>query len=115
MSPERAIDERIRELEERLLKPHVRKSTSEVGELLAPEFIEFGSSGRVFTKSQIIEALGDEAPVRRSLEDWKVVLLAPDVVLATYRAARYDALDGNAVYSLRSSVWKLHSGRWQLV
>ena len=38
-------------LEEDLLKPEVRKSADRVGRLLADEFIEFGSSGRVFKGS----------------------------------------------------------------
>ena len=64
---EPCVEEHIRQLEERLLQPEVRKSVAEVAMLLAPAFIEFGSSGRMFTKSQIIEALQCEEPARRSL------------------------------------------------
>jgi hypothetical protein len=115
MNSELHIDQHIRALEERLLQPHVRQSISDVRELLAPAFIEFGSSGRIFTRDQIIEALRAEVPVRRSLEDWKVLFLASDVILATYRASRYDQPGDTPSYSLRSSIWKLIGGRWQLV
>jgi hypothetical protein len=47
----------FRELEERLLEPDFRKSAKDIMDLLADEFIEFGSSGRVFNKQQIIESL----------------------------------------------------------
>ncbi|WP_375472314.1 DUF4440 domain-containing protein [uncultured Nostoc sp.] len=50
----------LRELEERLLQPDVRKSAKDIMDLLADEFIEFGSSGRVFNKQQIIESLQNE-------------------------------------------------------
>ena len=42
----------LRTLEERLLQPDVRRSAQAVASLLADEFVEFGSSGRVF-KSRI--------------------------------------------------------------
>ena len=45
----------FRELEERLLQPDVRSSAEEIAKLLADEFIEFGSSGRVFNKHHVIE------------------------------------------------------------
>ncbi|WP_442949931.1 DUF4440 domain-containing protein [Nostoc sp.] len=43
-------------MEERLLQPDVRKSAKDIIDLLADEFIEFVSSGRVFNKQQIIES-----------------------------------------------------------
>jgi hypothetical protein len=101
-------------LEEDLLKPEVRKSVDRVGQLLADEFIEFGSSGRVFNKAKIIVALQQEAcdAVHRiSLTDFTVRRLAPDVMLVTYRTTIQDPPES----SLRSSIWKLISGRWQMV
>ena len=79
----------IRQLEERLLKPEVRKSARDVADLLADELIEFGSSGGVYNKQQTIEGLQQESRSRWSLRDFKTSVLAPDVVLATYRAARH--------------------------
>ena len=73
----------LRELEERLLQPDVRRSPRAVADLLADEFVEFGSSGRVFDEPQIIAALRDEPPIHRSLSEFKSTVLAPDVVLVT--------------------------------
>jgi hypothetical protein len=50
----------LRELEEQLMHPSVRASPDQVARLLADEFIEFGSSGRVYNKRQIIELLQQE-------------------------------------------------------
>jgi hypothetical protein len=50
-------EEIVCDLEEDLLKPEVRRSAERVNCLLADDFIEFGSSGRIFDKRGIIEAL----------------------------------------------------------
>lgn len=51
------LENEIKELEVKLLLPEVRHSKKQLNKLLADEFLEFGKSGRVYTKSQIIEAL----------------------------------------------------------
>ena len=108
----------LRYLEEQLLEPAVRTSADRVGYLLADDFIEFGSSGRVFNKRQIIEALqqeaGDSAP-RVLLADFTVRQLASDAMLVTYRATSEDRDEDRGGSRLRSSVWKLIDGRWQMV
>jgi hypothetical protein len=110
-----SLEDHLRQLEERLLQPNVRKSAEEVPELLASEFIEFGSSGRIFDKEQIIASLQMEPTVRRSLVDFKTCILAPAVVLVTYRAVREGTSAEPPIYSLRSSIWKLIDSRWQMV
>jgi hypothetical protein len=105
---------RLRGLEEDLLKPEFRRSPDRVGYLLADDFIEFGSSGGVFNKRQIIEALQQEAPdsaYRVQLTDFTVRQLASDAMLVTYRATSEDRGGSR----LRSSIWKLIDGRWQML
>jgi hypothetical protein len=112
MSPKEIAQ--LRDLEEKLLKPEVRRSADDVARLLADEFIEFGSSGCIFNKSQVISSLQQEVPeaaVRISIEDFVTRRLAPHVVLVTYRTVRSDT----AVQRLRSSIWKFEGGRWQMV
>jgi len=109
------MEEHVRQLEERLLQPEVCHAAVEVARLLAPAFREFGSSGRIFTKSQLIEALQGEEPVRRSLEEFQTVLLAPGVILATYCAVRYGAGGEPPRRSLRSSIWTCLDDRWQMI
>lgn len=115
MSADVSIEAHLRTLEEELLQPDVRKAATRLDALLAEGFIEFGSSGRVFNKQEIIDTLRSESPVRLSLTDFKALPLAPGVVLTTYRALRYSALGEQPIYSLRSSVWRLLDGRWQMV
>jgi hypothetical protein len=104
----------LRDLEEELLTPEVRRSAERLSLLLADEFVEFGSSGRVFDKRQVIEALEQEpydATNHISLVDFTVRRLASHVMLVTYRATNQDRL----VSRLRSSIWKLIEGRWQMI
>ena len=106
--------EQLRQLEEALLDPATRQDRYRAGQLLAEDFAEFGSSGRVWTRDQILDLLANEtySPVR--IEDFHCALLAVDVALVTYRAVRTDASSGSEASSLRSSIWTKKSGEWRM-
>ena len=105
----------IRLLEERLLQSEVRKSESSLRQLLAPSFFEFGSSGNIFDREQILRNLEQEDPAHRELIDFSVRALSPDVALATYRVRRFGQSGDLSASSLRSSVWEQQDGRWQMI
>jgi hypothetical protein len=111
----------LRKLEERLLNASGRRAggDDDVFELLAEDFVEFGSSGRVFSRRDIIEAVRSAAPpdsTPRSLHDFKVFELGGDVALVTYRALRYEGRERREIRSLRSSLWKRSAGgAWKMV
>jgi hypothetical protein len=108
------VAEHIRSLELRLLDPEVRASSEALAPLLADDFLEFGSSGRVFDKTGITARLVGQSGPELSLDDFAARRLAPDVVLATYRA-RIRGLGSAERHSLRSSVWIRRNGRWQML
>jgi len=105
------------ELETSLHTRQVRSSREAASQLLADEFIEFGSSGRVFDKPAIIASMMNETNHPQiAVDEFATRDLAPDVVLVTYIASRPATLFwGRAVRSLRSSIWKLFGERWQMV
>lgn len=108
----------FRSLEQKLHRPEVRQSPEAVRALLADDFIEFGSSGRVYNKASIVEALAEETTAEAALvpevHHFTVQFIAPDAVLVTYRSSR--RTDGTARRTtLRSSIWKLIDGRWQML
>jgi hypothetical protein len=115
MEENRPLAELIRQLEERLLQADVRRSTTDVGDLLADDFVEFGSSGRIFDKPATMAALQYESPTEIALVDYRARVLAPDVVLVTYRAVRSASTLAASTQSLRSSIWRKLDARWQLV
>ena len=105
----------LRELEQSLLDPAVRRSRARLLELLADDFLEFGSSGRVWTRKTIIDLLAKEtAFVPPAIEEFQCALLAPDLALVTYRTARTDEKSGERLASLRSSVWTHTAGQWKM-
>ena len=109
------IEELIRNLEERLLQADVRWSATDIAELLADDFIEFGSSGHIFDKQATIDGLQRESHTEIALTDYQAKILAPDVILVTYCAVRSASAPASPTQSLRSSIWKRLDGRWQLI
>ncbi|MFC4173522.1 DUF4440 domain-containing protein [Microvirga sp. GCM10011540] len=105
------------ELETSLLRPEVRASRDALSKLLANDFVEFGSSGRVYDRDQVIEGLNQEssypAPGRMTYE-FSVRRLSEVVALVTYRVSRRMP-DGEEFQTRRSSIWQLIGGRWQMV
>ncbi len=99
-----SLEELIRHLEEHLQQRDVRHSAQAVAELLADDSVEYGSSGRVFDKPTIIAALQHESPAEISLTDYQARILAPDIVLVTYRAVQSLAAPAHTKQSLRSSI-----------
>ena len=65
--------------------------------------------------SKSIDSLAQERPMEGSLTDLSVRSLAADVTLVTYRPVGRESASGNDWHSLRSSVWKLTDGRWQMI
>jgi len=103
------VTEDLRALEERLLDPEVRRSASLVDKLLADDFVEFGSSGRVYDKPTVIEALQQDPGFdsRPTITEFGARELSPSVVLVTYRTGETG--------TLRSSIWRSDGERWQMV
>ena len=111
----------LRNLEEQLLRPEIRKSRERLNELLADGFAEFGSSGHVFDKAEIIESLQQEQyrPRARSAEtviaDFLVRRLAPQTLLVTYRLIVRDEGTEEPRHTLRSSIWQSIDNRWKMI
>ena len=110
LAPE-ALAAQLRRLEEELHTACARTS-ARCSQLLADEFIEFGSSGRIYGKADVIAAWQDEAPAGISVEEFRIEPLAPGVVLVAYRALRRGR---PPVLSLRSSIWRQQGDQWRML
>lgn len=118
--PDSGIDiEFFRRLEQSLHRPEIRGSRDAVSALLAEDFREFGSSGRVYEKAIVVEALAQEAPAAHLpppvILDFAVQALAPNVVLVTYRSVRPSHGDDAERAVLRSSIWQQVGGSWLML
>jgi hypothetical protein len=61
----------------------------------------------------VIGRIQKEETARMTLSDFKIVILAPDAILATYRATKTET-GGQKSYSLRSSIWRKTGDKWQM-
>ncbi len=91
------------------MDPAFRKDRQKTASLLAEDFCEFGSSGRVWSREAILEHLAEEAPQPApKVVDFQLELIAPMLALVTYRTIR----SGKA--ALRSSLWIEIDGEWKI-
>jgi hypothetical protein len=109
------LKEKIRMLEERLIRPEVRGCAEELSELIADDFIEYGSSGREYGKKDILRILPNEPPAKMEIEDFHARSLSPEVVLLNYSLLSHDERSRGVKRTRRSSIWRLTDGRWQIV
>jgi len=112
-SAEDATSVELRRLELLLMDPVVRKDRNQIAALLDEDFVEFGASGRVWTRQSILDLLLAESYTAPEMRDFACRALAPDIVLVTYLAVR-GGEPGERVASLRSSIWIKESGAWKM-
>lgn len=101
----------IQGLEERLLQADTRQSTEVLNQLLSDDFLEYGASGNIYTKTNILENLPKKNHTQISLSNFKLKILCESVVQVVYKTQQ----KGNKRRVLRSSIWKKHrSYGWQM-
>ena len=97
-----------------LLRPEVRRDSDVVAALLAEDFTEIGRSGRRWTRTEMLAAIGqfdssrDDGEIPVVSIDGRVV--APGVVLVEYRTNEADG-----ARTRRTSVWRCEDSGWRLV
>ena len=111
MNSGKLVENILMELEMSLLKSSDRKSEI-VSQLLAEDFLEFGSSGKVFNKAETMHSLKIESTTQFDASQFRTRMLAPDVALLTYSALRHG---DPPLRSLRCSVWEKKEDHWQMV
>ncbi|MEU6883011.1 nuclear transport factor 2 family protein [Streptomyces sp. NPDC046712] len=99
----------------RLMEPSVRTSRASARELLDPEFVEVGASGRRWTYEEMLAALpeldgGTEDGPRYEPSAMTGTVLAPGLVHLTYETV----IDG--LRARRSSLWRRDGdgGGWRM-
>jgi hypothetical protein len=108
------VKEKLQQLEQHLLTSTTRHHAAELSSLLAEEFREFGSSGRAFSKAEIISELQSEASVPLSLKSFEAYPVSDHAFLVTFRAVK-EVPGLPPAESLRSSLWIYRDGRWQML
>ncbi|MCX6499259.1 MAG: ribonuclease HI family protein [Arthrobacter sp.] len=106
--PEQGAEATVEALERELLLPETRADLGRTGVLLHPEFAEIGSSGRLWTRDEMITELSDDPGVPAELELLAAERISEGSVLLTYRS---HTRSGTV---LRSSLWVLDGVQWRL-
>lgn len=98
-------------LEDSLWRPETRFDRALMERTFAPEFFEFGRSGRVWTRTECLDA--PPQPFSARLTDIAVRYVTPDVAQVTYKCV--GTFDGVELPGNRSSLWRRTGDTWQLV
>lgn len=103
------LQDHLHTLEERLFHPDREPNQAALFALLASDFREFCTSGRVRNRQQVIDMMSAATPRPATLHHYSVVVLSDTSALATYRATTPSEV------SHRSSIWVLRDDQWQLL
>lgn len=77
----------------------------------APDFREFGRSGRRYTRDDLLPS-GETHDIDATLHDLTVTDLSPTIALVTYQSEL--RRPAHTEWANRSSLWDRAPGRWQL-
>lgn len=100
------------QLEESMWRADTRFDQQYMVSTLAPDFFEFGRSGRTYTRDEILELARHEIRAQFPLPDLRIRLLDENTARVTYDSAvRYGAV---VEYAHRSSIWSRTSDGWTL-
>jgi hypothetical protein len=111
----------LKKLEEALWRSEIRFSPEKIDLLLADDFIEIGSSGRIYDKQMTLAgtaavpaaAPAQEIGLRLPLADFSAKELAPSLALVNYTSIQRNP-DGSEKQALRTSIWKQTDTGWIL-
>ncbi|MAF31476.1 MAG: hypothetical protein CMF60_04655 [Magnetococcales bacterium] len=110
------VNKHVLALEKSLLTDKVRTSKALLNELLHDNFNEISQSGTVYGKSEFLENLPTKSSSSNyEAYDFTVQHLSDDLVQVRFETLSNRAIDGVRCKSLRSSLWKLHDSKWQMI
>lgn len=109
------IKEIIFELENKLQQPDVRRSTGMLDEIISDDLVEFGSSGQVYSKSDVLKNLPASSEIKFTMTDFRINIISTDVVQSLFQTEKVDVQTSKTTKSLRSSLWKNEGGKWRMI
>lgn len=103
------LQEHLHALEERLLHPDRESDRNNLVPLLAPDFKEFCTSGKIYNLAQLTDALLCSSPRNATMTHFYVTPLGDSAALATYHVTTANAT------SYHSSLWVKRNSHWQML
>lgn len=112
MKPEVLADV-MHSLEISFFDNNIRHSQKKLDELIANDFMEYGRSGKIYYKNDIIPfLLNSEAPAVQ-IENLELKQLSKEIILLNYRSIRTRETGENDI-TLRSSIWRKFGTTWKI-
>ena len=103
---------RLRELEEGLWRAESRFDDAWMRRVLADDFFEFGRSGRVYRREEILNVSAQEIRAVLPLPGLEVRAMSADVALVTYISEL--SSEAGPERANRSSIWSQTADGWRL-
>jgi hypothetical protein len=108
----------LKSLEVHLHQTDAWSNPAGIPETLHARFVEFGSSGATYTRTQIIKALGSPSTgpaVRIWSQDYRLHLQESGLALLLYHSAHIGYDDRLVRHTLRSSLWQNTAEGWKML
>ena len=106
------VYDQLRQLEESLWRAQTRFDREYMDKILAPDFFEFGRSGRVYGREGTLDVPAQEIAAVLPLPKFEVRLIDTNVALVTYISeVCYGSIKELAN---RSSLWSRYSTGWRI-
>ena len=114
MGPELSAEGRalLQRLEEELWQEETRFDTVYMDRVMADDFFEFGRSGRVYDRNEILFTPKQPIDAIIPLPNFQARLLTADVALVTYNS--HATFDGLVEKGRRCSIWSRTATGWEL-
>jgi hypothetical protein len=101
----------LRQLEESLWRTETRFDHGHMDAILAPDFTEFGRSGRTYSRAECLAVAAEQFVARLPLQNFEVRPIDGNSVLVTYVS---EVGSGPVLRANRSSIWTRHGKGWWL-
>ena len=110
-----SVKTEIEILERRLINISPNHDAQEIETLVADDFIEIGTSGRVYRKADVLIYRHEDDSLQVTILEFVVAALSKDIVCATYKTLKSRSTEDSKEQALRSSIWRRTATGWQIV
>lgn len=110
------IAELIEQRERALLQTNWKTNPELIDEFLAKDFEEISSNGQITARQEVVNwLLHKNNDVQWSLINFRIRVLADDIVLASYSAQQRQDSQTTRKGSIRTSIWQYQDDQWKMV
>jgi len=104
------IENSIKNNEIKLLEKNIRNNKNELEKLISKDFIEYGSSGLIYSYNETVNGLLNETEeIIYKIIKMNTKIISENIILVLY------TIDINNVISNRSSIWRKENNEWKII